>query len=181
MPRASWRTFAWVCAIALVSVLGEGLLLSGRDIPPPPASAPAILAKGQISAHRWKTRSWSLEYDRAQMSPDGSYAQVDGIHNGVLYRDGKPYLSLSAQHVSANTVSDDFTATGRVHIAQLSGSETRTFDTDLITWTNVTKTLMLAHPSIIKSGKGTLTVDSATINFSSGAVHLGRIRGAFSL
>ena len=181
MPRASWRRFFWVCGIAVVAILAEGLLLSGRDIPSPPASAPAILAGGQISAHRWKTRSWSLEYDRAQMSADGSYADVDGIHNGVLYRNGKPYLSISAQHVSANTFSDDFTATGRVHIAQLNGAETRTFDTDLITWTNVTKTLVLAHPSIIKSGKGTLTVDNATINFSTGAVHLGRIRGAFSL
>ena len=115
------------------------------------------------------------------MSPDGSYAEVDGIHNGVLYRDGKPYLSISAQRVNANTISDDFTATGRVHIAQLGGSETRTFDTDLITWSNAMKTLTLAHPSLIKTGKGTLTVDSATINFSTGAVHLGRIRGAFSL
>ena len=181
MPRSRWRTFVWICGIAIVAILAEGLLLSGRDTPPPPSSAPAILAKGQISAHRWKTRSWSLEYDRAQMSPDGSFAEVEGIHNGVLYRDGKPYLSISAQHVSANTVSEDFTATGRVHVAQANGPESRTFDTDLITWTNANKTLTLAHPSVIKSGKGTLTVDSASINFFTGAVHLGRIRGAFGL
>ncbi len=181
MPRFKWRTFAFVCGVALVAILAEGLILSGRDIPPPMGSTPAILAKGQISAHRWKTKSWSLEYDRAQMSPDGSYAEVDGIHNGVLYRDGKPYLSISAQHISANTLSDDFTAIGRVHIAELRGAQSRSFDTDLISWSNAMKTLTLAHPSIIKAGKGALTVESARINFATGAVHLGRIRGAFTI
>jgi len=181
VPRSSWRSLVWVSAFTIVAILAEGLILSGREIGPPPAQSPAILAQGQISAHRWKTKSWSLEYDRAQMSPDGSYAEVDGIHNGVLYRNGKPYLSISARHVNANTVSDDFTATGRVHIAELQGGETRTFDTDMISWTNALKTLTLAHPSIIKSGKGALTVDSATVNFATGAVHLGRIRGAFNI
>jgi hypothetical protein len=166
--------------IAAVAILAEGLILSGRDTPPPPGSAPAILGQGQVSAHRWKTRSWSLEYDRAQMSPDGTLAEVDGIHNGILYRAGKPYLSITAQHISANTISDDFSAIGRVHVAQLRG-ESRTFDTDLITWTNASKTLTLAHPSIIKSGSATVTVDNATINFESGAVHLGKLRGAIHL
>jgi len=68
-----------------------------------------------------------------------------------------------------------------VHIAQLQGAEARSFDTDLITWTNVTKMLTLAHPSIIKTGNGSLTVDSASLNFATGAVHLGRIRGAFTI
>ena len=181
MPGSSWRAFAWVCGFAILGILIEGLVLTGRDTGPPPTTTPAILAKGAVSAHRWKTKSWSLEYDRAQMSPDGSYAEVDGIHNGILYRNGKPYLSISARHISANTLSNDFTATGRVHIAQLQGSENRTFDTDLITWTNALKTLTLAHPSIIKAGKGSLTVDSATINFATGAIHLGRIRGAFNV
>lgn len=181
MRRPKWRTFWWVCGLAAGAILIEGLVLSVRDTPALPGAAPAILAQGQISAHRWKTKSWSLEYDGAQMSPDGSLAEVDGIHNGILYRDGKPYLSISAKHVTANTFSDDFTATGRVHVAQLQGSEARTFDTDLITWTNVTKTLLLAHPSIIRAGKGTLTVENASINFETGAIHLGRIRGALSL
>ncbi|MBV9403389.1 MAG: hypothetical protein JO018_06635 [Candidatus Eremiobacteraeota bacterium] len=181
MPRSSWRAFVWVCAFATVGIVVEGLILAGRDVGPPTGSTPAILAKGQISAHRWTTKSWSLEYDHAQMSPDGSYAEVDGIHNGVLYRNGKPYLSISAMHVTANTLSMDFTATGRVHIAQLQGAEARSFDTDLITWTNVTKMLTLAHPSIIKTGNGSLTVDSASLNFATGAVHLGRIRGAFTI
>lgn len=115
------------------------------------------------------------------MSPDGSMAAVDGIHNGILYRNGKPYLSIAAKHISANTLSDDFTATGRVHIAQLEGSVPRSFDTDLIAWTNVTKNLTLPHPSIIKTGKATLSVEKATINFESGAIHLGKIKGAISL
>jgi len=181
VPRSSWKTFAYVCLAATLAILGEGLFLSGRDTPAPPAAAPAILGQGEVSAHHWKTKSWSLDYDRAQMSPDGSLAEVDGIHNGVLYRNGKPYLSISAKHISANTMSDDFTATGRVHIKQLGASAPRTFDTDLIIWTNLTKTLDLAHPSLIKTGKAALTVERATINFETGAIHLGKIKGAITL
>ncbi len=115
------------------------------------------------------------------MSPDGSLAEVEGIHNGILYRNGKPYLSISAKHISANTMSDDFTATGRVHIAQLKGPIPRSFDTDLIVWTNASKTLALDHPSLIKTGRAALTVEKATLNFDTGAVHLGRIKGTITL
>lgn len=181
MPRSSWKAFTYTCVFATLAILCEGLILSGRDTPPLPGTAPVILSRGQVSAHHWKTKSWSLDYDRAQMSPDGSMAEVDDIHNGILYRNGKPYLSIAAKHVSANTLSDDFTATGRVHIAQLAGPVPRSFDTDLIAWTNLTKSLALPHPSIIKTGKATLSVETATINFETGAIHLGKIKGAISL
>lgn len=178
----SWRTFWYVLGIALFAIFTEGVVLSGRDLPPPPGSEPVILGAGGVTAHKMSTKSWSLYYDKAQTSPDGSQAEIDGIHDGVFYKNGKPYITISARHVSVNTLSNDFTATGRVHITQLKpGALARSFDTDLIVWTNATKTVTLSHPSIIKTGDATMTVDSMTINVDTGAIHVGKIGGKINI
>ena len=185
MPRRalrSWKTFWWTLAIAVVAIFTEGVVLSGSDMPPPPGAQAVILGKGGVTAHRMSTKSWSLYYDKAQTSPDGSQADIDGIHNGVFYKNGKPYITISARHVSVNTVSNDFTATGDVHITQLkSGGLARSFDTDLIVWSNATKTITLSHPSLIKTGASTMTVARMSINVDTGAVHLGKVGGTINL
>ncbi|MFN2527270.1 MAG: LPS export ABC transporter periplasmic protein LptC [Candidatus Baltobacteraceae bacterium] len=163
--------------LAIVGILGEGAILSGRDLPPLPGQVPVILGKGGVTAHKMSTKSWQLFYDRAQTSPDGSLAQIDNIHDGVFFRDGKPYVTISAKHVSVNTLSDDFTATGDVHVTQLKARVTRTFDTDLIVWANSSKQLTLSHPSLITTGGAKMSVQSATFNVQTGEIHLGKIGG----
>lgn len=113
------------------------------------------------------------------MSADESKAEVDGIHSGVLYKDGKPYLRIAAKHISANTVSFDFVATGDVHIEQMgTASGKRSFDTDLVQWNNTTKLLTLAHPSIIRTGAESLRVSSIVVDFGKSLIRLGRIEGS---
>jgi hypothetical protein len=112
------------------------------------------------------------------MSPDGTLATVDGVHNGILYKKGKPYLNISAEHVSVNTQTIDFTATGDVHIQSLATpGETKSFDTDLVQWTNATKMLTLPHPSIFHTGGETLKVASISVNFNTSDIHMGGISG----
>ncbi len=170
-----------VLIVAILGILAEGVVLSGRDLPPPPGAQPVVLGAGGVTAHKMSTKSWSLFYDRAQTSPDGSLAEIDGIHNGVFYRKGKPYITLTARHVSVNTLSNDFTATGDVHVTEIKGKASRTFDTDLIVWTNATKLLTLNHPSVIKTGKAVMTVANATFNVQTGDVHLGKIGGQLNI
>ncbi|GAC1658458.1 MAG: hypothetical protein NVS9B12_10940 [Vulcanimicrobiaceae bacterium] len=180
-PWRAWKTFWIVSVVAFGAIVTEGIVLSGQDLPPPPGAQSVVLGAGGITAHKMSTKSWSLYYDHAQTSPDGSLAEIDGIHNGVFYRKGKPYITISAKHVSVNTLSDDFTATGDVHVRQLKGSLARSFDTDLIIWSNTTKFLTLSHPSVIKTGDATMTVQSATFNVQTGAVHLGTIGGQLKI
>ena len=178
--RSSWKSFWVVVVFAIGAVMTEGILLAGRDTQAPPTNVPVILGAGGVTAHRLSSKSWSFGYDHAQTSPDGSIATIDGIHDGVLFRKGKKFLTIRANHVQANTVSDDFTATGAVVISEVSGTAPRTFRTDLIIWTNVTKTLTLSHPSTITTGGSTLHVQNATVNFQTGKIHLGGIGGGVS-
>ncbi len=181
--KTNWRQIATYAGVALAIFLTLGVILAGRDLPPPPGQQPIILQGGNVAAHRITTRSWSFTYDRAQTSPDGTVASVDGIHSGVLYKNGKPYLSISAQHITANTQTFDFTATGDVHIEYIGdkGKKRRSFDTDLVIWANALRQLQLNHPSIVRTGDNTLGVKSVLVDFHTGTVHLGPVKGKITI
>ncbi|MDQ6826656.1 MAG: hypothetical protein M3Z14_05585 [Candidatus Eremiobacteraeota bacterium] len=173
-----------VGALALLVTLAVGVFLAGRDIPPPPGQIPITLKHGGIFGHRLTSRggkAWSFDYDHVRMSPDGSVADIDGVHGGLLYKDGKPYLKISAKHISANTVSSDYTATGQIHIEAIGAKMKRSFDTDLAVWQNANKMLTLSHPSIVRTGDAVLTFGTVDIDFSTGKIHVGGINGSLSV
>ena len=54
----------------------------------------------------------------------------------------------------------------------------RSFDTDLVQWTNVTKMLLLSHPSIFRTGDQVLRVTTIAVNFNTNDIHMGKIQGS---
>ena len=181
MKRANWRRIVLVAAVAVAVWFTIEIILAGREAPPPPpGSQPLTLHGGEVRGNRISSRSWTFDYKSAQMSPDGTIATVDGVHHGVLYKKGKPYLGIAAEHVSVNTQTFDFTALGDVHIQYLQPKDkiSKSFDTDLVQWTNATKMLMLQHPSLVRTGDQTLKVASITVDFNKNEVHFGKIEGS---
>lgn len=174
-----WRLAALLAGVAVVIWAIAGIVLAGKEPGAPPRGmTPLTLHGGRVTGNRLSTKSWMFEYDHAEMSPDGVLATVQGVRRGVLYKNGKPYLSVQAEQVSVNTQTFDFTATGDVHVTQLQDtSSERSFDTDLISWVNAAKALTLPHPSIVRSGGETLKVSSINVNFNTGQVRFGRVTG----
>lgn len=175
----NWKRIGWIVAgLFAVWVIVE-IILAGENTPPPPGSQPITLRGGRVSGNRISTRSWRFDYTKAQMSPDGILATLDGVKNGVLYKKGKPYLGIAAEHVSLNTQTFDFTATGDVHIEALNPSDgiKKSFDSDLVQWVNATKMLQLPHPSLFRTGGQTLKVETITVDFNKSDIHLGKISG----
>lgn len=177
----NWRIAAWVAGGVLVVWLVVGIILAGQEPGGvPPGSMPIILRGGRVTGNRVSTRSWTFDYKTAQTSPDGTLATVDGVKNGVLYKKGKPYLSISAEHVTINTQTFDFTAIGDVHVAALNPKDkiAKSFDTDLAVWTNSVKMLQLNHPSIVRTGDQVLKVATISVNFNTNDIHMGKIDGS---
>jgi hypothetical protein len=176
-----WRTI-WIClGIAFGLFMIGGIVLAGRDVPSlPPLTQPMILNHGHLSNLRTTTKSWSFDYDRAQLSPDQRFGNIDGVHHGVIFRNGKPYLKLSAEHISIDTQALDFTATGKVHLVRIGAGAGTTFDTDLITWHNGTKLLEMQHPSYVHTGGQTLKVETIVVDLAKDSVQLGKIDGDIS-
>lgn len=178
-----WRTILLVAALILIVWIAIGVFTAGGGpggSPPPAGQQQLTLHGGRVTGNRLSTKSWMFVYRKAEMSPDGVTASVDGIRQGVLYKDGKPYITMSAEHVQVNTQTFDFTAVGDVHLQQTAqqAGVNRSFDTDLIQWANATKALTLPHPSVVRSGDQTLRVGSVSVNFNTGDMKLGKISGA---
>jgi hypothetical protein len=165
-------------AALLVWVIVE-IALAGRGTPPiPPAQMPIDLRGGHVMNNHISTKSWSFDYDHARLSPDGLSGTVDGVRNGVVFRKGKPYLRISARHVQLNISTLDFTAVGKVHIDRIDDPQRRSFDTDLVMWTNDAKELKMPHPAYVHSGGQTLTLRNISVDFDDNTIHLGSLSGS---
>jgi hypothetical protein len=175
----NWKRIGWIAGAIFAVWFVVGILLAGRDVPPPPGQQPITLHGGRVTGNHISTRSWTFDYKHAEMSPDGTLATLDGVKNGVLYKKGKPYLSIAAQHVSVNTQTFDFTATGDVHVEALHPKDhiSKSFDSDLVQWVNATKMLELSHPSLFRTNGETLKVATISVDFNKDEIHLGKIEG----
>lgn len=169
------------CAVLFVWVVVE-IALAGRGTPPiPPAQAPIDLRGGHVMNNHISTKSWSFDYDHARLSPDGLSGTVDGVRNGVVFRKGKPYLRVAARHVQLNITTLDFTAVGKVHVERIDDPQKRSFDTDLVTWTNDAKILKMPHPAYVHSGGQTLTLRNISVDFDANTIHLGSMNGSVNV
>lgn len=176
--RWSWKRWLAIGGAALAIYLVVGVVLAGRgSIPLPPANVPLTFHGGIARGNRITTKSWSFDYQRAQLSPDGNRGSVEGIRDGIVFRKGKPYLKISAQKITLDLESLDFTAIGKVHVAYIDDKQKRSFDTDLVQWTNDAKLMQMTHPAYVHSGNQTLRVDGITVDFDANTFHLGKLTG----
>ena len=149
---------------------------AGGDIPSQRSTSQTQLSGGSANDRRVDGKSWSLDYDTATLSPDGSLAEVDNVHNGVILRDGKPYMHMHAKHVSANLALNDFVVTGPVSFTEIGGQQRELF-TDQAHYSGADHILHLDHPTTIHAGGMSFHVANAVVNFNTGETKLGRITG----
>jgi len=172
------RALLVVGALFLVYVVVE-IILAGRDTPPmPPAQNGISLMGGHVNGNRVTTKSWTFDYTSAQLSPDGTTGTVQGVRNGIVFKHGKPYMKVTAEQISIDTQSLNFTAIGKVHASLIGDPQKRSFDTDLIVWTNGAKELRMDHPSYLHSEGNTLKLQSVTINFDTNKIKIGSVGGS---
>uniref|UniRef100_E6Q3V2 LPS export ABC transporter periplasmic protein LptC n=1 Tax=mine drainage metagenome TaxID=410659 RepID=E6Q3V2_9ZZZZ len=169
-------------AIAIGTLVGiwlvGGFIIAGLGpVPEPPGLQPIVLKGGKVRGNRIATKSWSFDYTRARLSPDGTNGNIQGVRHGIILRKGKPYAELSAEDIEVNTQTLDFTAIGKVHIVRLHDPQKRSFDTDFANWINSIQTLTMPHPSYFHTGGATLKVAKITMNFKTGAVKLSGVSG----
>ena len=177
--RIPWKLLAWIVAGALAVYLVVGIILAGFGTPPlPPEQSGITLKGGRVQGNRVTTKSWSFDYRSAQLSPDGTNGTVEGVRNGIIFKAGKPYLKITAERITIDTLSLDFTAIGKVTVAMLGDPLKRSFDTDLVQWTNGAKLLLMPHPAYLHSGDQTLQLHDVKIDFGKDEVYLGSVQGS---
>ncbi len=177
--RFPWKLIAWIVGGALFVYLIVGIILAGYGTPPlPPEQSGITLKGGRAMGNRITTKSWSFDYRDAQLSPDGTNGTVEGVRHGIVFKHGKPYLKITAERITVDTLSLNFTAVGKVTVSMIDDPLKRSFDTDLVEWTNGAKILQMPHPSYVHSGDETLQLQNVTIDFVKDQVHLGSVAGS---
>ena len=174
---AQLRLAAALALVALLAWITWQTIHAGADIPSARTQQQTQLSGGSANDKRLDGKSWSLDYDTATLSPDGSLAEVDNVHDGVILRDGKPYMRMMAKHVTANLSYNDFIVSGPVSFSEIGGARRELF-TDQAHYSGSDHTLHLDHPTTIHAGGMTFHVATAVVNFTTGETKLGRIEGS---
>jgi hypothetical protein len=180
MTRArAIRSFAVTAGVLFVAYVIYGIYAAGLDErPPPPSSTDLTFREGHVAGHRITTPSWSADFDRIISNADQSVLDLSNVRNGTIYRGGKPYLHVRAEHMTVNTLSHDFTARGPVHVESVGGKTSRSFDTNSAVWNDSIQQLVLSkHIAIHDGSNGTLSVGSLQFDVRTGQIEVHDIDG----
>jgi hypothetical protein len=177
-----WKQYLTAAAAAFAIYVTLGVIFAGGgSIPTPPANVPIQMYGATIANNRINTKAWSFDYDHAQLSPDASTGTVEGIRNGIVFKKGKPSLKISAEKITLDTQSLDFTAIGKVHVEKIDDPQHRSFDTDLVTWTNNAKEMRMDHGGFVHSGGQTLKLEGVTVDFDAETFHISKMNGGVDI
>ena len=152
---------------------------AGNETILPPSNGPVLFKKGTALGQRLSGRSWTAEYDRISTNTDQSQLDLYGVKHGVIFKDGKPYLSVTAARMTVNTITRDFNASGKLHVETIGRKPMRTFDTDAANWNDAQQTLTLPdHARIGTGAQLPLLVGSAVFNVRTGELEMRQVAGA---
>lgn len=176
--RIDLKHLATIAVIGLLLGLGYALWSAGEENLPPPNQT-QTMTSGEAEGRRAQFASWEFTYDKATTLSDQVTQQIDGIHDGVYWKGGKPFIHMRATRVLYNTLSHDFTVSGPVHFDIDDHGKTRTFDTDQAVWTDGNQTLRIPGTATIGSQHGArATVSDVTVDLQSGQYTIGKIEGS---
>ena len=178
VTRLNWRPLAVVAVLAFLAWVGYEIGRAGSEIAVPRIAANDTLVGGTIHGKRIDQRAWSLDFDTASVSPDGSSATIAHVRDGRIKRPGKPDVKMTADGVMVNRISNDFTVTGPVTFVEpQKDGKVRRFTTVGAHYAGGTRILQLDHPATITDGATKATFANATVNFRTGDVTVGQLQG----
>jgi hypothetical protein len=179
--RLTWRTPAVIAVLAFLAWVGFEIGRAGSEITVPRIATDDVFKFGTIHGKRIDQRAWSLDFDTASVSPDGSQATIAHVRDGRIHRPGKPDVTMTADGVIVNRVTNDFSVTGPVTFVEPEkDGRVRRFTTVGARYAGGTRTLQLEHTATITEGSTKITVSNATVNFRTGTVTVGTLQGTRS-
>jgi lipopolysaccharide-assembly LptC-related protein len=173
--RPTWRTWLYT-AIALAALAYVYLFVSAILAPPlPPVTDPNQVAMQslRVQGQRGAKLGWTFGADSAQTSTDGGQTTYIGVHNATYYEKGKPAYRLSADSVTLDTRSQNYSATGNVHVWALSGAQPRDIRADNVNWSQPMQTLTCPGTVVIAYKKSHYDGADVSVDFRDGSIRLG--------
>ncbi|MDQ2909112.1 MAG: hypothetical protein M3R44_07170 [Candidatus Eremiobacteraeota bacterium] len=169
----------WLAGFAFAAYVAIGIYRAGEnELPPPSADTRIVFKGGAITGRRIATRSWSADYDRIVSNADQTLLNVEGIHNGIVFKKGRPYIRIRAARMVVNTTTHDFTMSGALHAQTIGTHPPRSFDTTSAIWNDARQELTLDKPVVFHSGAGDpLTIARAVFDVKTGVLDVHGLSG----
>ncbi len=176
LTRALVIAGGMLAAFVIVEIYRAG----ENEIPPPPNSTDIVARYGGTAVgERISSKSWTLRYDRMVASGDQTNVDLFGVHDGTIFKAGKPYLHVRAAHLTVNTISHDFTAAGPLHVATIGVEPARSFDTNYANWSDALQKLLCEHKTVIVTGADApMTVSRMELDVKTGDVDVSDASGS---
>jgi len=174
----SRKVILWVLGIALLAYVTYGVITAGNDAPPVSQNASIRFGKGTVQAERSDSHAWKLDYDSITSDTNEQELLLSGVHHGVIYREGRPYLSVQADHLSVNSQTKDFSASGKFVVETIDSPDYRKLTSNSAIWTDVSQQLTLPQPSVLETHDGAkVKIGSLTLDVRDGTLHATNIGG----
>ncbi len=179
MTRLPIRRLALAATLAFAAWVAWGIYRAGVDeTPAGRGSTDIVFRGGKVSGQRIKTRSWTASYDRLVSNADQTVLEIQNVHDGTIFRAGKPYLHVQAAHMSVNTITRDFSIVGPLHVKTVASTPQRSFDTTSAQWNDSAQLLTLSnHVTIYSGAEHPLNVGSLTFDVKTGNVAMTNVAG----
>jgi LPS export ABC transporter protein LptC len=148
--KALGETFAarprlWIGVVSFI-VFGSVafFLISAFLTPEPPSTAtqPQIQMHQVIGQGEQGNRlGWRFIADSSDLSTDGQVTTYHNVRLGEYYLKGKPAYKLTASEVTLDMRSQNYTASGNVHIWSIRPHDLSNLKTENVLWNNPLQTL----------------------------------------
>lgn len=175
--RVNWTRLAQIATFGILIGLGIAIWHAGNEDLPQPQGV-QVITNGQAAGRRAQFASWQFTYARATTLPDQSTQEIDGIRDGIYFKDGKPFVHMRADKVIYNSLSHDFTVSGAVHFEVNDKGKTRVIDAKDAAWNDRGQVLHIPGKVRVESeGGALLELTNVTIDLRNGQYSLGKVRG----
>ncbi|MBC5805349.1 MAG: hypothetical protein DLM53_02775 [Candidatus Eremiobacter antarcticus] len=127
--------------------------------------------KGQ--GERGTQIGWQFSADSSDVSADGMVTTYHNVRAGTYYLDGKPAYRLTAGTVTLDTRTQNYVATGGVHVHSLQPRAIQDLQTQTLTWNNPLQTLTCPETVRVLYKGYALVTSRLSANFANGSSSLG--------
>lgn len=190
--NATFKTFT-LFGLTLLAIGGGAGLVSSRWLalrgpaaaPAPPerpleSYLPELDLKGiNYEVSEKGKRQWGFNAKQVVDSKDGSTTVLNGLHDGVFYKDGKPYLRLrSGTAVYHHQTRQLYMKDG----VQVSGPDGLRFDAPSLVWKSDKKLIVCTGPVRLQTADGWITSNGTlTADLKRQTFELKQVSGQFRL
>jgi len=166
---------AWTVGLAFVGVIAY-YLVSALLMPDAPASfgEPQItMKKVQGQGERGTQLGWKFVADSSDTSTDGMVTTYHHVREGIYYLKGKPAYKLTADQVTLDLRSMNYTGSGSVHVWSVRPKDLSDLRTENVEWSNPMQTLSCPTEVHVKYKGYDMVSSHLQANLLSGTSNLG--------